>query len=68
VELDHAITPKLEDLAKELAAKANTPAEKEMEGLTPEEQVIDKIGGTLWRLVYLRKEEIPVPHVVELAK
>jgi hypothetical protein len=33
-----------------------------------EDVVLDEMGGTLWRLAYMRRDEIEVDHVLELAK
>lgn len=33
-----------------------------------EEVVMDKIGGVLWRLVYMKNDAITEPHVMEFAK
>ena len=32
-----------------------------------EDEIVDTIGGTLWRFVYMRRNEIDVDHVLELA-
>ena len=33
-----------------------------------EEVVVDEIGGVLWRLVYLKNENLNTPHIMEFAK
>ena len=32
-----------------------------------EDEIVDTIGGTLWRFVYMRRNEVDVDHVLELA-
>jgi hypothetical protein len=70
VELDKAldqITSKIED--KKADSKLELKSDdNQFQYDTLEEKVLDDIGGVLWRMVYLKREEIEVDHVLELAK
>lgn len=45
-----------------------TLEEDEDEDIDVEQVVLDEIGGLLWRMLYLRRNEIEVDHVLELSK
>jgi len=47
---------------------SNNSDEANEEIVTAEEKLQDEMGGVLWRLVYLRREEVEVDHVLELVK
>jgi hypothetical protein len=82
VELDKALDAKVEDIAEEIEPEQPKPAvvtkntEKNQTGgdqevvqfATVEDKIVDDIGGALWRSVFLRREDIPVEHVLEMAK
>jgi hypothetical protein len=36
--------------------------------LTNEDEVVDNIAGTFWRFAFMRNENIPEDHVLEIAK
>lgn len=64
VELDRALDQYMQ--GKEEPGSAAEAVEAEVG--SAEEKLEDDIGGVLWRLLYLRREEIDVDHVLELAK
>lgn len=53
------------------AADDMVSATAEEADLTPEQVeavIVDEIGGVLWRLVYLKREDLSEEHVLEFAK
>lgn len=70
VELDKAIdqlNAKIEDEKAESKVELKS-GDNQFQYDTVEEKVLDDIGGVLWRMVYLKREEIEVDHVLDLAK
>lgn len=60
-------------VAKSAAVQAAEDAQSiaEEAELTPaqlEEVIVDEIAGVLWRIVYLRREDLTEEHVLEFAK
>lgn len=71
VELDKAfdqLSITANDNQTNAAPVALKSADNQFEYNTLDEKVLDEIAGVLWRTLYLRKEQIEVDHVFELAK
>lgn len=75
VELDKAIESTLiddvmsnPDSDEIKVAKVEPKNPEDIEFSHIEDKILDEIGGVLWRSIYLRKEDIAVSHVLELAK
>ena len=76
MELDQALVTTPEMIAKAAATDDNqagvvsTPTSNtnNIGTMTAEEAILDSMGGTIWRMAYLRMEDLTEDHVLQIAK
>lgn len=75
VELDHALSSNLEDIAEDSDhPEANQEIKRiqleqsSMDAVEREKKILEDIASSLWRTVYLRREDVKEERVFELAR